>query len=537
MRDTFKRILLVCFVVFSVAAPSFADTIIPPSWAGAPPSVDGIVSPGEWNAGTETTLTQGKMRTLNDSSFLYVLLDVTTDTTADNPPLFGGDTGDYFVFHVDVDRNNAVTPNVDILYSTCQDGQLFVKATKLSQFSSTGCQSVDSFSLGTQGFGGTFNSAVAHRYWEFRLNFSEIGVDPSTWGPSGGTTARVRLSVGLSSETPAFTTYEPDPSSSPNMANLFRIDLALGAATPVYPPGTDGPVFAGVGFVPSTFIVSGYANINIAGYYSATDAPFGGRLNVFGHWNSLAALPGAKKYRVTYSKDGGPFQRLLQTFTNFKFVAGTWVPQSIAPDVHDAYRIPDPAEIWYLSNLLISWESGGFPNGMYELRLEILNNGGGVLASPAGNSLTLYIDNTAPVVKINQIYYNGGPVCACAIVTQGDAPRGFTFNISVTDANGALNGWSLAAAFGNNEGTGSIASDNYALNMDSDGFNRWNGDAFITVPVTPFRVSKSCAYTWVLAASSRIQNGYGLIYPSVTYHQSLTTLLGTGDGGSTSCSP
>jgi hypothetical protein len=225
----------------------------------------------------------------------------------------------------------------------------------------------------------------------------------------------------------------------------------------------------------------------------------------------------------------------LQTWTNFKFVAGNWVPISVGPDGDDAYVIPDPVEIWYLPNLLISWQSGLFPNGTYALKLEILNNGGGLLASPAGNSLTLFVDNTPPVPTINQVYYDGTPLCDCAIVTQGDAPRGFTFDISVTDANGALNGFSLGGVYGNNLSTPTLYSDAYSpAHVDADGANRWNGVTNIIVPVTPFRASTSCAYTYTLSASSRVQNGYGRLFTNVQYHFSFTTLLGSG-AGSMSC--
>lgn len=527
-----------------LAASVVADTPVSASWTDAPPAIDGTVTPGEWNGATATTMTHAQVRTMNDGSYLYVLLDVIDDTFDEGPPLDPSLNGDFFTIAVDADRNSAITPNVDLAYSTCQDGRLFVKSYYIGGGAFTSCQNVDSESLSARGFGASFNSATAHRVWEFRLKFAEIGVDPSTWGSSGGATARVRANVGLNSGTPAFSGGEPSSALYPDLTNTYVINLALGPTTPVYPPGTDGPVFAGVGLVPSTYIESsGHASINIPGYYSAADAPFGGRLNVFGHWDSLRALPGAKKYRVVYSKDGGPFTRLLQTFTNFKFVGGTWVPQSISPDSADAYPIPPAGEIWYLSNLLIAWQSNQFSDGTYELRLEILNNGGVVLPSPAGNSVTLAIYNTAPFVKINSISYDDGnpmtsdTVCACSIVTQGDAPHGFRFNVTVTDGNGALNAWSLAAAYGENQSTGAVGSDNYAANVNADGPNQWNGDAAFTVPMTPFRATRSCAYTWILAASSRVQNGYGLVFPHVSYHVSLTTLLGTGSGEIMSCAP
>lgn len=525
-----RKILLgVCLLVFSSAA--WADVPIAPAWAPAAPVLNGAIAPGEWSAGTVTNIAHGKMVTMNDVSNLYVLLDV-VDDTIDNPIVPLG-PNDYYVLAIDADLSMGVTANVDFVYDACQDGRTFIKAYYLGGSSFTGCQDVTGSSALGIGFGPTPNSATPHRFWEFRLDFDEIGVDPSTWTTSGGTPPRVRMNAATISLAPAFETAQPDPDKFPNLTNMFQVNLAIAGS---FPPGSTGPTFAGVGLVPSTFIgADGYANINIPGYYSATDAPFGGKLNVFGHWNTLSAMPGVKKYRVLYSKDGGPFQRLLQTWTNFKFTGGTWVATAVGPDATDAYAIPNPAEIWYLPNLLISWQSNLFAEGTYELKLELLNNGGGVLAPPPSNSLTLEIVNTPPQVTINGINYNGSPVCACSIVTQGDPPAGFTFNISATDAHGALNAFSLAGAYGNNQSTGTLYSDSYASHMDADGPNQWNGVTSIVVPATPFRASTSCAYTFVLAASSRVQNGYGLLFPHVQYHQSLTILLGSGAGSMVGC--
>jgi hypothetical protein len=314
---------------------------------------------------------------------------------------------------------------------------------------------------------------------------------------------------------------------------MFQIDLAI---APPYPSGTAGPTFAGVGLVPSSYIDSfGYANINIANYYSAKDAPFGGNLNVFGNWSTLASVPAAKRYRVLYARNGGAYAHLLQTWTNFQWNGTTWVAKAIGPDADDAYAIPNPADIWYLTNLLISWQSGLYPEGTYNLKLELLNNGGGTVGSLAMNSLTLKIVNTPPVVKINNVKYAGSNVCACAIVTQGDAPAGFTFDISATDGNGDLNGYSLYGLTGENASFG-VASDAYSpSHVGADGAYKWNGVTNLVVPATPWRATQSCAYTFVLSASGRSQNGYGLLFPYVDYHKSLTVLLGTGAGSIASC--
>lgn len=527
----FSRWMLSAATAALLTSPAFADVTIARAWAGTPPTINGSIAAGEWSGGATTNITHGKLVTMNDGQFLYALVDVTDDTTDD--PL-AGDFGDYFDIAVDVDLNNSQTFGTDILYGSCQDGRPFVKQHYIGFNTWTTCQTVEFASAAARAFGPTPNSATPHRFWEFKLDFQEIGVNPSTWTTSSGTPPRVRVNVGTHSETPSWTTANPDTAYFPGFSNMFAIDLAIG---PSYPPLSDGPTFAGVGLVPSSYIDSfGYANINIANYYSAKDAPFGGNLNVFGHWNTLASYPGAKKYRVLYSKDGGAYTRLLQTWTNFKYTSGTWVATAIGPDADDAYVIPNPADIWYLTNLLISWQSGGFPEGTYNLRLELLNNGGAVLPPPPSNSLTLKIVNTPPVVQINNMKYGATTVCACAIATQGDAPNGYTFDVSVTDANGDLNGYSLSGLTGENISFG-IASDAYSPgHVAEDGAYRWDGVTHLVLPTPPWRASTSCAYTFVLAASGRSQNGYGLIFPYVSYHKSLTIILGSGAGSISGCS-
>ena len=150
----------------------------------------------------------------------------------------------------------------------------------------------------------------------------------------------MRVNVGVSSENPAFAQGAPDPSVYPDLHVAFRLDLAT---YPLFPPGSAGPTFAGVGLVPSTYIDSlGYANIHIANYYDATAAPFGGSLNIFTDWNTLYNIRGARFYRVWYSKDGGPATQLLQTWTNFHFVSPNWVATAFGASDLGRYRVPRP---------------------------------------------------------------------------------------------------------------------------------------------------------------------------------------------------
>jgi hypothetical protein len=522
-----------CVSLVALAARAAADVPVGRRWASSPPTIDGVVSPGEWATGWPTAIAHGQMRTMNDASFLYVLLDVVGDTVNDPIGIVGGN--EFFTMAFDTDLNFTITPHVDLAYATCQNGTAFVKAYYLGGSSFTGCQAPSALSQGQPGFGPTLNSATPHRFWEFRLDLAEIGVDPSTWTTSSGDIPHVRVNVGVSSQNPSFTQGTPDPNVYPDLHLAFRLDLAT---YPLFPPGTAGPTFAGVGLVPSTFIDSlGYATLNIPNYYAATDAPFGGSLNIFTDWNTLYNIRGARFYRVFYSKDGGPATQLLQTWTNFRFVSPNWVATAFGPDGLGRYPLPNPAAAgWYLTNLLISWQTGLFPDGTYRLALQLFDGAGNPLPAPPGNLLTLFVTNSPPVPVINGVTYNGDPVCACAIVTQGDLRgTGFRFNISVTDPHGALNGFSLGGIFGNNQNTGTIYSDSYASHVDADGPNQWNGVSGITVPASVFRATQSCAYSFLLHASSRAQNGYTGLFGDQVYTTSFTILEGTGAGSIAGC--
>jgi hypothetical protein len=524
---------LSCVSVVALAAQAGADVPIGRRWASSPPTVDGVISPGEWSTGWPTAIAHGQIRTMNDASFLYVLVDVVDDTVNDPIGTVGGN--EFFTLAFDTDLSFSVTPHVDLAYASCQNGVAFVKAYYLGGGAFTGCQTPSPLSLGQPGFGPTLNSATPHRFWEFRLDLAEIGVDPTTWTTSSGDTPHVRVNVGVGSDNPAFIEGSPDPNVYPDLHVAFRLDLAT---YPLYPPGTAGPTFAGVGLVPSSYIDSlGYATLNIPNYYSATDAPFGGNLNVFTDWNTLYNVRGARSYRVYYSKDGGPATQLLQTWTNFRYISGNWVATAFGPDSLGRYPVPNPAAVpWYLTNLLISWQTGLFPDGSYRLALQLFDGAGNPLPAPPGNLLTLFVTNSPPSPVINGVTYSGDPVCACAIVTQGDVPgSGFRFNLSVSDPNGALDGFSLGGIFGNNQNTGTIYSDTYASHVDADGPNRWNGVSGITVPATPFQASQSCAYSFLLHTWSRAQNGYARLFGDVVYTTSFTILEGTGLGSIAGC--
>jgi hypothetical protein len=510
-----------CAAAVLCAASAHADVRVGRSWAARPPLIDGTVAAGEWNDAQVTTLAHGRMATMNDGRHLYVLLDVTDDTVDD--PL--GSSRELFTLAFDVDLNRAVTPGVDLAYATCGSARPFVKTHYLGLYTFDGCRTVSAGSAGAIGFGTTPASpTTAHRVWEFQLEFAEIGVVPAAWTTLPDA-PHVRVNVGLGSQTPSFLQGEPQPDVFPaDLSLVFRVDLAI---APVFPPGSTGLTFAGVGFVPANLIdSSGYATVNVPGYsYGVTDAPFGGGLNVFGNWADLYAQ-GARTYRVLHAAPGAPPAPLLETWTNFRHTGATWSPRAIGPDAAGRYTVPPPGEAWYLPNLLVTFRTNGLADGTYTLSLELFDATGAPLPAPADNSLMLRVINTRPEANLHHILYGGVPIPACSIVWSGPTPSDFTFEITAADGNGALGGWSLGAVYGDNQ-RAHIAGDDYAANVGADGDNRWNGIRTTLLPTT-WRAPVQCAYALTVSAWSRSQNGYGPAVPGASYTKTFTYLAGTG---------
>src|SRR5262245_38531049 len=86
------------------------------TWATSPITVEGALTSAEWSGAAKLELSQGSshfgtLMVKNDATYLYIALDVSKDLGSDPG------TGDYFWFIIDADRNRAITPNVDVMYS------------------------------------------------------------------------------------------------------------------------------------------------------------------------------------------------------------------------------------------------------------------------------------------------------------------------------------------------------------------------------------------------------------------------------------
>jgi hypothetical protein len=193
------------------------------SFVSTPPNIDGQIGFNEWNLAVQAPFSHGFMSVENDAVRLYVLLDVTGDTTYEPDK-------DYFWLTVDVNRNGAIDANTDLNYGLQPGTQNLRYQYYIGPNTWTGLQS-NTYSSRAQGFGcfwsdGSFKlasifplrfSCSRHTVWELALDLAEIGATPSS---------HVKLGLRVASTTPAFTDDTP-VNFSADFSDL--IDVALTA--------------------------------------------------------------------------------------------------------------------------------------------------------------------------------------------------------------------------------------------------------------------------------------------------------------------
>ena len=313
-------------------------------------------------------------------------------------------------------------------------------------------------------------------------------------------------------------------------SKVVKISLA------VLPMGE--PVFLGVGHVPSTKIVDGYATTDPGYFFQVKDSPFGGTLNILGNLSNFKAL-GATHYRVLVSYGGSTPTPLGLSWNTYHWNAVTsqFDLTPVAPIAGPAVPVPGPvyeipadypthAERWYPSFLMMRWPSGN--NGLYTFTVQIFKKTGatwtdltGGLAS--GNSLTVLVDNSgfnADVVAL-RLHGSSTTIQACEIVSSG-SPY-FDVEVTAYDANQHLLSYGVTALWGHNA-SATVFADSYASHVDAEGPHLWSGVTNRWVPPalsSGFHAPCNCAYTFYLDAWKRTIDGYNYLLEG-TAHQSIT---------------
>jgi hypothetical protein len=489
------------------------------AWAARPPALDGVAAPEEWTDAAHMTLPHGVLRLQNDLDYLYLLLDVTEDTGND-PHRSAAPWGDYFWLVWDVNGDRNVTPDVDALHGTYPGTDtlglsLFVEPGAVTGLSPSEAQSA-------RGFGPSPDSPAPHRFWEVAVPLAEIGADARTWAADPLDAHPLRLGLRINSANPPISDDIPKDVLR-NFNHFFRILLALSPDV----TGLGGPIFATVGVIPSTEIHNGYATTEPGYTLVVKDAPFGGSLNIFGHFDGLRAR-GAQHYQVLARQPGtGDYVPLRLTWSNYRWEGDRFVIRQIAPDSEDRYQIPPSHEIWSLRDILVRWPTQSLPDGLWQLKIRLFDSAKNPLPEPApaeGNQLPLMLDNTPPRVLIEEVTHGDTPVGRCEIVNLGPPPDGLRFRFTAVDYQGHLHRYALVAHYGDNDST-LITSDIYSNHITPS--RRWAGVVSQLEPLPPplWRPPEPCAYQFRLTARDRATNGYTPHIHWAEYNKHVTLLM------------
>ena len=301
-----------------------------------------------------------------------------------------------------------------------------------------------------------------------------------------------------------------------------------------------GPILLGIGFVPNNIanLPAGYADTTVTpGYFfQVKDSPFGGTLPLMINWEA-ARTAGANFYQVFIQGPSGPAVQVTQPFNDYLWsVALNEFELVSTSQTNGYYPLRSAGQIWLNFWLGLLLDTTSQQNGLNTISVKLFS--AETAASEIGNFTLsgrfakLMIDNTTPVVQIQQILQQPGnvPVGACAIVNTGTPT--FTFVVTASAPLSHLLGWSLVAYWGNNK-SGSVSSDNYSAHVSPT--RLWAGITGVAVPPpgpTPWNAtvagdptSTHCAHSFFLNAWDRVINGWGYIHGVASYQQSVTLLF------------
>ncbi len=318
-----------------------------------------------------------------------------------------------------------------------------------------------------------------------------------------------------------------------------------------------GPIFMAVGHVPSSSISAvGYADTvsTLPGYfYKVRHSPFGGTMNIFGNFTTFLEQA-ATYYAVKMSKDGVD-SYLTHTWrvsrwdvTEFKYKAVTITPEldgfKYRIPVEDSDGLYHP-ELWWYPYWMMRWPSN--ENGEVTFSIELFSADGSLISNAldalsAPNSLTLYIDNSPPTLKINKIMQTALPVdhevLPCEIIDSGN--NELYFEITAYDANQHLRNYWLEVLWGDNKHETIVGySDNYENHIDLIPPHAWSG-VINFIPKDSlgdkitWQAKCNCAHTFYLRAKKRTINGYNYVLRR-RYHKSVTINRAPDSCGITPC--
>lgn len=467
-------------------------------WAANPIQFTDSLNDAAWAGAGQMPVHGGFLMAKNDGQFLYAALDLTLDTG--NDP----NTGDYFWFTFDRNRDGNITPNVDVNYGLYPNQpDKMGRQYCLAPGTWTGLVNEVSQSACKVAFETSPNSSTAHRIWKLRFKLTDLNVSLM---PFSFLAPFTKFGIKVHSSTPNFDGLTPA-----NFVTSFAdLHFLFFSRKPTISSALLGPVIGSVGLIPTTKINSNGKATTDTGYFvDVKNAAFGGLLNIIGNRTQLQALygAGARKYKILYREGiAGSFTPYRSAWYNYRWSGVDYVLESFGADVNNNYPMLDPAVDYSIDDLLIQFDSTSMPKGIHQFQVQFFNILNLPMVAPA-QTLTLNIDNNVPQVIINSIKHSGANVNACEIVTLTSDIDGIQFNITANDPEGNLRAYSLTAGWGNGE-TESIVNAEYNIAMG----DTWTGVIGANVPATVVWIpERTCAHGFTLTALARTTNGYSYI--------------------------
>ena len=255
------------------------------------------------------------------------------------------------------------------------------------------------------------------------------------------------------------------------------------------------------------------------------------------NWESARSM-GANFYQVFIEGPVGPPVQVMQSFSDYlrSVPLNAFELVTTTPTGGGYYPLRSAGQIWLNFWLGLLLDTTGRPNGLNQISIKLFSaeNAASEIghSTDPGRFARVMIDNTVPVVSIQQIDQQPGNVAinTCAIVQTGTPT--FTFQVTASAPQSHLMAWSLTAYWGDNKSI-SVSSDNYNNHITPT--RLWAGITGVAVPPlgpTPWNATVSgdptsihCAHSFFLDAWDRIINGWGYIHGVASYQKSITLLF------------
>lgn len=214
--STYALIAGLAVAALLLAHAAHAAPAIACPFTSAPPTIDGSVGTNEWTGAGSVTLAHGTVYFENDYNNLYLLYDMTGDTTLDTT--LGA--LDSYIVQFDVNGNGVGDPGQERRYGVCNSGlanvQLYLGTSGCNW---TTCQTTAA--VVARGFGTSPASGTNHVIFEVAIPFSEIQAQAGSL---------LRVALGYYSPNPPID--ELVPTNMCDFSSYLPIGLGAGAGVP-----------------------------------------------------------------------------------------------------------------------------------------------------------------------------------------------------------------------------------------------------------------------------------------------------------------